>query len=158
MYCQSCGMELSAELSYCNRCGANLKPAVTQSGVPPTKLVEATWAISAAIIAVTLGGFGMVFAVVMKLINMGINLSEGGMALIFCSLLIILAVVWLLVRQLSRVLSLPQLLVDATPAKKPSLPDQPVQQFIEAREPVSSVTDHTTRTFEPLSKGRDTAR
>ena len=158
MYCPSCGMELTSELSYCNRCGANLKSSLTQSGVPPKKLVGAAWAISTAITLVTLGGFTMVFAVVMALIGSGTNISEGGMVLILVSLLIILAIVGLLVRQLSRVISTPQLSVDAPAAQKANLAEEPVQQISAARQPVSSVTDHTTRTFDPIYKERDTQR
>lgn len=158
MYCPSCGTEITQELSYCNRCGANLKSALTQSGVAPKKLVGAAWAISIAITLVTLGGFGMVFAIVMALIGGGINLSEGGMVLILVSLLIILAIVALLVRQLSRVISMPQLPADAPAAPKPGLGEKPVPQISAAREPVSSVTEHTTRTFDPIYRERDTQR
>src|SRR4029450_11205275 len=35
MHCPSCGSELTSELSYCNRCGVNLKPLSNQSGAPP---------------------------------------------------------------------------------------------------------------------------
>ena len=121
MYCPSCGTELTPELSYCNRCGANLKPVSNQSGVPPAKLVGAAWAISMAVALVTLGGFGMIFALVMALITRGINLSPGGMFWISFALLVILAIDWLLVRQLSRVLDMPQLSADATQPKKPEL-------------------------------------
>jgi len=158
MYCPTCGMELASELSYCNRCGANLKPLSNQSAVAPTKLVGAAWAISAAIILVTLGGFGMIFGVVMALITRGLNLSGGGMTLVVFSLMAVVAIVWLLVRQLSRVLSMPQLPGEAVPAQKPSLNEGPVRQITEVREPVSSVTDHTTRIFEPISRERDTKR
>ena len=101
MYCPSCGTELTPELSYCNRCGANLKPISNQSGVPPTKLIRAAWAISMAVALVTLGGFGMIFGLVMALITRGLSLSAEGMVLIFFSSLVILAIDWLLVRQLS---------------------------------------------------------
>ena len=109
MYCPSCGTELTPELSYCNRCGANLKPILNQSGAPPTKLIGAAWAISMAVALVTLGGFGMIFGLVMALITRGLSLSAEGMVLIFFSSLVILAIDWLLVRQLSRVLNVPQL-------------------------------------------------
>ena len=154
MYCPSCGTELTQELSYCNRCGANLKPLSDPSSVPPTKLVGAAWAISLAIAIVTLGGFGMIFGLVMALITRGISLSAGGMGLIFLLSLIILAIDWLLVRQMSRVLDMPRLSGDVTPAKKPS--DKSVPQIGAPREPVSSVTDHTTRTFEPIRRERET--
>lgn len=158
MYCPSCGSEMTSELSYCNRCGANLKPLANQSGGPPAKLVGAAWAISMAIVLVTLGGFGMMFGLVMALISSGVNLSGGGMVLIGFSLLIILAIASLLVRQLSRVLDVSQLSGGATQSKQPKLSEEPVPQIGAPREPVSSVTEHTTRMFEPVHKDRDTQR
>ena len=157
MYCPSCGSELTSELSYCNRCGANLKPQANQSG-PPARIVGATWAISMAVVLVTLGGFGMMFGLVMALISNGVNLSGGGMVLIVFSLLIILAIASLLVRQLSRVLDVSQLLGGATQSKPPKLSENPVQQIGAPREPVSSVTEHTTQMFEPIHRERDTQR
>lgn len=158
MYCPSCGSELTSELSYCNRCGANLKPLSNQSGGAPAKLVGATWAISMAVVLVTLGGFVMMFGLVMALISNGVNLSGGGMVLIVFSLLIILAIASLLVRQLSRVLDVSQLLGGSTKPKQPKLSEKPVPQIGAPREPVSSVTEHTTQMFEPIHKDRDTQR
>ena len=157
MYCPSCGTELVPELSYCNRCGANLKP-ISNQAIAPGKLVGAAWAISMAVALVTLGGFGMIFGLVMALITRGINLSAGGMVLIFFSLLVILAIAWLLVRQLSRVLDMPQLSAEATQPKPPKMSEKPMQQIGAPREPVSSVTEHTTRTFEPIHRERETKR
>jgi hypothetical protein len=160
MYCASCGSELASELSYCNRCGVNLKPLANQSG-QPAKLVGAAWAISMAVVLVTLGGFGMMFGLVMALISNGVNLSGGGMVLLVFCLLIILAIAALLVRQLSRVLDVAQLSGGATQSKpphQPTLREKPVQQILAPREPVSSVTEHTTRIFEPVHKDRDTQR
>ena len=152
MYCPSCGTELTQGLVYCNRCGANLKPANSVS-VPPAKLVGAAWAISAAIALVTLGGFGMIFSVVMALIVRGMGLSGGGMTLVVFTLAMILAIDWLLVRQLSRVLELPRLPGEVTPAMKAGGKDSP--QIGAPLEPVSSVTDHTTRTLEPVPRKRE---
>lgn len=156
MYCPSCGTESTTELSYCNRCGANLKPISNQSGVRPAKLVGAAWAISMAVALVTLGGFGMIFGLVMALITNGLNLSVGGIVLIFFALLVILTIAWLLVRQLSRVLDMPQVTGDAIESKKPQLSEKPMPQIGALREPVSSVTEHTTRAFEPVHKERKT--
>lgn len=158
MYCPSCGSELTSELAYCNRCGANLKPMSNQSGVAPGKLVGATWAISLAVVMVTLGGFGMMFGLVMALISNGINLSGPGMVLIVFCLLIILAIASLLVRQLSRVLDIAQLSGGTTQPQQPKLSAQPVQQIEAPREPVASVTEHTTRIFEPVPREPDTQR
>jgi hypothetical protein len=150
MYCPSCGSELTAELSYCNRCGANLKPLSNQSAAPHAKLVGATWAISIAVVLVTLGGFGMMFGLVMALISRGVNLSGGGTILIVFSLLIILMIASLLVRQLSRVLGVSDLLVGAVRSKQSTLSENPLPQIIAIREPVSSVTEHTTHVLEPI--------
>jgi hypothetical protein len=162
MYCPSCGLESTSELSYCNRCGANLKPLSNQSGGAHSKLVGATWAISLAVVLVTLGGFGMMFGLVMALISNGVSLSGGGMVLIVFSLLIILAVASLLIRQLSRVLDVAQLSVEAIqskqPHQQPMLSEKPMQQIGAPRESVASVTEHTTRMFEPILEDRDTQR
>jgi hypothetical protein len=111
-----------------------------------------------AVALVTLGGFGMIFGLVMTLITRGINLSPGGMFWISFALLVILAIDWLLVRQLSHVLDMPRLSANATQTKKPALDDQPLQQIGAPGEPVSSVTEDTTRTFEPIHRQRETQR
>jgi len=160
MYCPSCGAELNADLIYCNRCGANLRP-VSNHSATPGKIVGVTWAISTAVVLVTLGGFGLMFALALSLISSGINLSGGGMILIVIFLLVILAVAWLLIRQLARVLDLSELVGGAPSAKNvqpAALTDKPNPQLSSPREPVESVTDHTTRFFEPIHNERDTKR
>ena len=158
MYCASCGAEATKDLSYCNRCGASLKPFAVPTGVAPPKLVGAAWAISIAVTLVTVVGFGMVFGVVMTLIERGINLSPGGMALVFSALFFIFMIVALLIRQLSRVLSLPQLAVDSASIEKARVVETIVPEIAGMRTPAASVTDHTTRTLEPVYRERDTQR
>jgi Na+-transporting methylmalonyl-CoA/oxaloacetate decarboxylase gamma subunit len=111
-----------------------------------------------AVVLVTLGGFGMMFGLVMALISNGVNLSGGGMLLIVFSLLIILAIAALLIRQLSRVLDVAQLSGSANQSKPPKLSEQYLPQIGAPREPVASVTEHTTRIFEPVHQDRDTQR
>ena len=154
MHCPSCGSELTSELSYCNRCGANLKALLNQSGGRPPKLVGAAWAISMAVVLVTLGGFGMMFGMVMALITHGISLSGGGIILIVFALLIILVIASLLVRQLSRVLSFSDLLLSAAPRSNQSTVSQKPQQQIgtHLREHPLSVTEHTTHVLEPITR------
>ena len=156
MFCPSCGAEQHQTLSYCNRCGANLRPL--QSGVPPGKLVGASWAISVAVALVTLGGFGMIFGLVLALISSGMSLSAGGIGLVIVSSLIILAIDWLLIRQLSRVLSLPRAAPETPTVSQASLSENSPTLLAAPSQPVSSVTDQTTRTFEPVVRDRDTKR
>ena len=156
MFCPSCGAEQNQTLSYCNRCGANLKPI--ESGVPPAKLVSAAWAVSLAVTFVTLGGFGMIFGLVFALINRGMSLDNDGVALVIITSLIILAIDWLLIRQLSRVLNLPRAAPETATVSQPAL-NQNLPPLLDApSQPVSSVTDRTTRTFEPVVRERDTKR
>lgn len=160
MFCPSCGAELTSGLIYCNRCGANLRSPSNQSETP-AKMVGMTWAISTAVVLVTLGGFGLIFALAITIINRGINLSGGGMILIAIFLLVILVIAGLLTRQLSRVLDISELVSGAPPPRSAlptALTDKSIPQISSPREPVDSVTDHTTRTFEPIHKQRDTQR
>jgi len=159
MFCPSCGTELTSELVYCNRCGANLRSRSSQTEASG-KMVGMTWAISSAVVLVALAGFGLIFALAMTLISSGINLSDGGIALIVFFLLIVLAIVWLLTRQLARVLDIAKLLGEepSSTTASPALSERPFPQISAPREPVSSVTENTTRTFEPISKQRDIQR
>lgn len=159
MFCPSCGTELTSELVYCNRCGANLRSRTNQTDMSG-KMVGMTWAISTAAVLVSLAGFGLIFALAMTLISRGINLSGGGMALIGFFLFVVLAVVWLLTRQLSRVLDIAKLLTDESQSTSAgaSLEERVIPQISAPREPALSVTDHTTRTFERIPKQRDTQR
>ena len=166
MYCPSCGTEILQEMSYCNRCGASLKAVVSQAEDAPVSRVSATgaaWAISAAVAFITLGGFALIFAMVMALVTRGIPFTDGPTAMIVFALLVILVVDWLLIRQLPRLLGLFQFKSEKeqpkkTERKKQELSGRPRPQIAAPFEPVSSVTDHTTRTFEPVYRERDTQR
>jgi hypothetical protein len=158
MYCSSCGAEVLEEMSYCNRCGASLKPLANQSLLPPTRSVGAAWAVSAAVALITLGGFALIFALVMTLVTRGIDLKEGWLVLIFAALMAILAIDWLLIRQLPGLLGRSQPLSESEKPEKRKLSEKPLPQLAAPRTPQSSVTDHTTRTFDPVYRERDTQR
>jgi hypothetical protein len=159
MYCSSCGAEVLGEMSYCNRCGANLKPAANQTAQPQARSVGAAWAVSAAVGAITLGGFALIFALVMTLVSRGIKLEEGWLVLIIAALMTILVIDWLLIRQLPGLLGRAQAAGETGQSKeKHSLSEKPVPQIAAPLPPLSSVTDHTTRTFDPVYRERDTQR
>lgn len=165
MYCPSCGTELLQEMSYCNRCGASLKAVANQEDAPVSKVSStgAAWAISAAVAFITLGGFALIFSLVMTIISRGRELNDHVTAMIIASLAVILVVDWLLIRQLPRLLNVFQAKTERDEAQKqermkPELGVKSRPQIAAQREPVSSVTDHTTRTFQPAYRERDTQR
>lgn len=165
MYCPSCGTELTQEMSYCNRCGASLKAVANQADAPVSRVnsTGAAWAISIAVAFITLGGFGLIFGLVMAMVSRGVHVTEESMILIITALLVILVVDWLLIRQLPRLLGLFQYKTEKEEPKKPELKKLELSgkskpQIAAPFEPASSVTDHTTRTFEPIYRERDTKR
>lgn len=155
MYCQSCGNELTLELSFCNRCGARVNNALESPSPSPAKVIRATWAISAAMTFVTLGGFFMVLFSLMTILERNLPLSGNVVFLLFCFLFVVLAVDMLLGRQLSRIITLNQRAEEAGAVKKPQLKSRSVPQLSEMREPLPSVTENTTQFFEPVKEKRD---
>src|SRR5215213_6227124 len=169
MYCQACGAEVSEGMSYCNRCGAKLKPvseevAVVSSSQPPVKVTNgAAWAMAAAVALITIIGFGLVFSLVMVFVERGLSLEEGRLAVIMTMLFSVLLIDWLLLRQFTRLTSGKALAPDeAAPKaeKQRKLPGKTAAaaapQLAAPREPVASVTENTTRTFDPVYRERET--
>jgi hypothetical protein len=159
MYCPSCGLQQTQDLRYCPRCGANLNPPAERE--KPPNLVGPIWAVSLALTLVTLAGLGFVFAFAMVLIGKGIALTGGLFLLILLFLLVVLTIASLLVRQLSRLLNLYYGPGEAQAgrqeeAKKNELTGREAPRLEAMSEPPPSVTENTTRTFEPVPKGRQT--
>jgi hypothetical protein len=151
MYCSSCGSAVPTGLSYCNRCGADLRQkeneVTTRSGPSPDSLV---WGI----VGVTTVGFGAVLAlmVVMKEV---VHFSEGLInmftLLTFLSFLFVdLLFAFLLLR--SKKIS--QGSADIVHLKEAIRAELQAAQTAGLAEPVPSITDHTTRTLEPVPVGR----
>lgn len=155
MYCPTCAAQITKELAYCPRCGANLAPPA-QAVAPPAKLSSIAWAISLSTALITLGGFGMVFAFSMFVIERGIILTKGAYGLMFFFLAIILIISTLLINQLSRVLSIYKLAAETPPRQTARLGAAAPAQLEEAREYVSSVTESPTRTFAPARREPET--
>lgn len=145
MYCANCGTPLTQGLSYCNRCGTSLRE---RSGTN-------TGAISAFLTAITLigvGGLGLMFAGALVL-RKGANLSQEliGFFMLF-TFLIVSMVELMLVRNLSKLMD------GAKEEKRNYFPapqtanDLRLPQATPFGEPVSSVTENTTRTLEYMRR------
>ena len=149
MYCPSCGNEISVELKYCNRCGANLSGFPMHYELPPAKPVRMGFP------AVVLGltttiGLGIILSSAQELAQRGVHPAALLWMVIF-SLATLFGCTALMIRFWWKVISMNR---ETTyqPQIQPRPPVQippPRQQFPPLREPMPSVTEHTTRTFTP---------
>ena len=144
MYCATCGTALTQGLSYCNRCGTSLRE---RSGTN-------TGAISAFLTAITLigiGGLGLMFAGALVL-RRGALLSQEliGFFMLF-TFLIVSMVEIMLVKNLSKLMGEKEK-KNYFPAPPPVPNDFRLPQATPFGEPVSSVTENTTRTLEYLRR------
>ena len=145
MYCASCGTPLTQGLSYCNRCGTSLRE---RSGTN-------TGAISAFLTAITLigvGGLALMFAGALVL-RRGALLSQEliGFFMLF-TFLIVSMVEIMLVRNLSKLMGGEKEKKNYFPAPQNVPNDLRLPQGTPFGEPVSSVTENTTRTLEYLRR------
>ncbi len=145
MYCSSCGTAVTPGLSYCNRCGAELTAKERKTADTGDVSVESlVWAL----VAVTVGGIGAVMVLIAVLSKV-----FGKEILLFVTLLSFLLVLsttamflWLLLRRMRRA-------DESSDAARRS--EQETKELGAAtrralQEPLASVTEHTTRTFEPV--------
>jgi len=145
MYCANCGTPRTQGLSYCNRCGADLRERVEASN---------TKAIAAFLTAMTLIGVsGMaVMLAGALLLRKGAGLSQEliGVFMLFTFLLVSMTEL-LLFRNLSK-LSGSSERKNLFPAPSPTQHDLRLPQGAPLGEPVGSVTENTTRTFDYLPR------
>ena len=140
MYCPNCGTPRTQGLSYCNRCGSDLRERVENK----------TGAISAFLTAITLlgiTGLGIMLGGAL-ILRRGALLSQEliGVFMLF-TFLIVLLTEFMLIRNLSK-LSGSTERTTYLPAPPPAQQDLRLTQGTPLGEPVASVTDNTTRTLE----------
>ena len=138
MYCASCGTPLSQGLIYCNRCGANLRESKETKTGPITAFLVAITLIGLAGLGIMLGG-----ALVLRN-EAGFKGEIIGVFMLF-TFLIVAMTEFMLMRNLSK-------LTNEQPKQLPAphiAPDNlRLSQATPLGEPVSSVTENTTRTLE----------
>ena len=143
MYCSACGTPLAPGLSYCNRCGMNLKERSDSKADPISAYLIS------AITVVALGGLGLMLGGAIALKN-GAQFHEDIIGFFMLMTFLIIGIVEVfLCRQLSR--------LNRASEKKQSLASSlqagmpigvPGPQARALPEPVPSVTENTTRTLE----------
>ena len=155
MYCQHCGAESTQGLNYCNRCGGQIaalaqgQPREVGSG-PPTGTVRA---VGFSLIAVVVFGLGILTALITELVEKGMR-PEPLVVIMICGSLTILGSVFMLTRFWMHMLSSGKpkgsdsARLHAPPTNTNELGPAP-QRFGALHDaPLSSVTEHTTRTLE----------
>jgi hypothetical protein len=152
MYCPSCGSEISVELKYCNRCGANL------TAVQPIYPALVSKPVRLALPTIVLGlmvtcGIGIILESARNLAGMQLHPAALTWIVIF-SMLTLFSCTVLLLRFWWKVVSMNREAYQ--PQQQPRLPAQmpapmslPQHQLPPRLDGVPSVTEHTTRTFSP---------
>jgi hypothetical protein len=154
MYCSSCGAAMTQGLSYCNRCGANLK--LSESLAPSTKPAGLIWVITfgIAMMGLPFPAFIVIFALIKELKEAGFPL-EYLMVLAAISLLTVFGAVEMLSRFLPPLVKAYLQSGEPVESKKSELNGRTPAQLEAAREPASSITENTTRAFEPSYRERN---
>ncbi|HEY8562279.1 MAG TPA: hypothetical protein VIL74_18025 [Pyrinomonadaceae bacterium] len=150
MFCAACGSAINDKLNYCKNCGAKIakEEEETPSSMMNNLLTSVTF--------VALGGLGILVGLSTVLLKNGFD-HKGIMVIAALYLFALSGICYMLLSQLPK-------LIDAKLNRKPAEPPaaetyQPPQLFAkttaqleEQREPIMSVTDHTTRTFDKVPR------
>ena len=147
MYCSFCGVAVAQGLSYCNRCGAKMSEAngdnvIKSSEVKPVSLV---WGM----VAVLVFGFVAITFLMMAMKMVGLNVGQI-FAFTILSFLIMLLVEGVFIWQLLRRKRGAEETADTAQATK----ELEAAQARVLPEVMPSVTEHTTRSFEPIYRER----
>lgn len=140
MYCANCGTQLVQGLSYCNRCGSNLRERTETN-------TSAIGAFLTAIVLIGVIGLGIMIGGPLVLRREALLSQELIGVFMLFTFLIVGVTEFMLVRNLSKLLSAPK-------EKQNHLLPPPVHhdlrlpQATPLGEPVGSVTENTTRTLE----------
>ena len=146
MYCSSCGVAVAPGLTYCNYCGEKLSGAKRDSTIKSPEVRPET--LVAAMVFTFVFGLGAITVLmgVMKVLHL-----EGGLILAFAllSFLIMLSVEGVIIRLLFRRNRGAEEGGDSGRLKGQPTRELDAAQARALPEPIPSVTEHTTRAFDP---------
>jgi uncharacterized membrane protein len=151
MYCSTCGVSVVQGLSYCNYCGAKLSEergnkAIKSSDVKPEALV---WAM----VAVLVFGFAAIVFLMMAMKMVGLNVGQI-LGLTMLSFVIMLLVEGVFIWQLLGRKRGAQETADTALSMEQARKELDVAHARVLPEAVPSVTEHTTRAFDPIYSER----
>jgi hypothetical protein len=156
MYCSSCGVAVAAGLSYCNYCGAKLGGGKTDDVVKSPEVKPGSL-IGAMVCTFVFGLAGITFLIGMMrvVVRLEVGLILAFTLLCFLIMLALESVFILLLLRRNRG-------AEGSGAAV-RLPGQSTNELDAAHaralpEPMPSVTEHTTRAFEPVYRERSSGR
>lgn len=151
MYCSSCGVAMARGLSYCNQCGAKLVGETGDNVIksPEVKPESLVWGMVAVLV---FGFLGIVFLMMaMKMVGFNVGMI---LALTMLSFVILFLVEGVFTWQLLRRKRGAEETGDRLPSKEQATKELYVAQERVLPEHMPSVTEHTTRAFDPIYSQR----
>jgi hypothetical protein len=147
MHCSSCGAAVVRDLTYCNRCGAKLSGGeierVRPSDVLPGVLVPA-------MAFVFIVGLIAIIVLISMLRGADPSLAAFCRAFVVLAFLLMLALEGIFPALLWRRMKPPAAINDTERAEGPTTKELDIARERLLAEPLTSVTDHTTRAFDPV--------
>lgn len=150
MYCSTCGSLMNAELNYCKNCGTKL---AKEKDKDSTKSILDN--LLTTLFLVVMFGLGILVGLVAVLLGNGVN-HETVAIIAVCYLVAVFGICFMLLSQVPKLINAKLNPKRETPEsyQPPQLFAKTTAQLEQHREPVGSVTENTTRTFDkiPLKK------
>ncbi len=149
MYCPTCGNEITVELNYCNRCGANLS---LPTMAPPMAMAPVKLTFPSIVLGLTiLGGMGVIFGSATEFAQLGVHPFAIVWMVLF-SAATLFGCTALMIRFFTKMLSAQQGISAGQHPKHATIVDRQTAHHLppQRMEPVASVTENTTRTFSPI--------
>ena len=155
MYCSTCGVAVAESLSYCNHCGARITASISDK-VASSRDVDPELLVSAMVKTFVLGLLAITALLgVMKSV-LGLQLGQI-LPFATVSFLIMIFLEGMFLLLLFRRNHGAEERTRSELQKGPSTKELGASQVQALREPLSNVTDHTTRAFEPIYTNRNKA-
>ena len=152
MFCSNCGNSVPNDLNYCNGCGKRLAGEPDKDGTPGKMLDN----VLTTLFLIVMFGFGILVGLIAVLLGNEVK-TEVVVMIVMAYLSTLLAIGITLVRQVPKLIDakLNNMNRRGEYTSPPQLSPRTTAQLEDFREPVMSVTDHTTRILDkvPVKNG-----
>lgn len=154
MYCSSCGSAVAQGRSYCNYCGAKLNRE-DSSSKPAEASAESLIATIAAVFIFGLGIITAMMGVMKVILKLPVEQVLAFSLLPFLLLLVLEGIFIRLLMRRTKGTAEPSSRASASPREGQATNELDAAKTLTLPEPVPSVTEHTTRAFDPIYTERN---